>query len=88
MWHTKKIRAKHVLEHRAKYLHETLTQKRLNDKGRGIENPRVTLTMIKSVRDRTDAIWYDREREQDARQAGRDRFVKRYRPILTLRDSG
>jgi hypothetical protein len=82
--HTPTVTARQTLEAQARNLHKNLRRERFAEKAAGVEKPEVTLTVLRDVRDRVGAIWYLRDLEQDARQAKRVAYVKKYRPVQTL----
>ncbi len=79
----KPISAATVLECHVRAVYENMLDDRINERQWENESG-ITLSDLKGVRGRTGAIWHLREIEMDKRQAERDAYVLRYRPIRTF----
>lgn len=80
-----KVRARDILEAQIAKLRGRLQRKQADGARDGKTVFDAALNVL-HTQDRTDAIWYLRNREQDAQQKRRDNFVQRYRPLRSLSD--
>ncbi len=76
-------RARDILEAQVNKLRGRLQRKQADVRSGGREDVDATLDVL-HTQDRTDAIWYLRNREQNSQQSKRDEFVKGYRPLRSF----